>query len=393
VVRKMGKKLRIIYPHQVYPKISGSVLRSLNMAKLIADRFDDISIYAVDETVKYSDTIDGVKIIQDLKFSSSTDRLKYNIDGIVSKNFSLKVSSAAMDDKNAIYQIEDPYLYNAVRNNRIDRYILNEHNVYWEMFNFPAYTLKQKVYNRLSSGRDIKIEKQALTNASHIFVCSDRDKQLITAELPGIEDNVTVIPNCLHYPEYADYIKNNSRDNNGHDPTTTTTTVLFMGLLSYSPNVDAVHSICHDIAPRFDNRVKFIIVGRGAPAVERPDNVIFSGYVEDIKKYVMEADICIAPLKFGSGTRFKILEYMAMGKPVIATSKGAEGIEYTDGVNIVIEDDITKFHEKITDLLGDANKRKTLGKNASDLIREKYDWGSYRKILGDAYKKVLDEAN
>ncbi|HMK45963.1 MAG TPA: glycosyltransferase family 4 protein [Methanocella sp.] len=390
----MGKKLRIIYPHQVYPKISGSVLRSLNMAKLIADRFDNISIYAVDENVKYSDKIDGINIIQDLKFNGSLDRLKYNIDGIASKNFCLKVSPAAMDDKNAVYQIEDPYLYNAIKNNHIDRYILNEHNVYWEMFNFPAYTLKQKVYNRLSSGRDIKIEKQALSNASHIFVCSSRDKQLLTSELPGIKDNITVIPNCLNYQEYADYTKKNSGNNNGNEHDTATMTVLFMGLLSYAPNADAVYSICHDIAPKFDNKVKFVIVGRDPPAVDKqPDNVIFSGYVEDIKRYVMEADICIAPLKFGSGTRFKILEYMAMGKPVIATSKGAEGIEYTDGVNIVIEDDITRFHEKITDLLGDANKVKLLGKNASDLIREKYDWGSYRKILGDVYKKVFDEAN
>jgi polysaccharide biosynthesis protein PslH len=79
---------------------------------------------------------------------------------------------------------------------------------------------------------------------------------------------------------------------------------------------------------------------------------------------------------------------MAMGKPVIATSKGAEGIEYTDGLNIIIEDTIEKYPEIIQDLLDNEKKRAALGREAWKLINEKYDWELYRKPLGKIYRDL-----
>jgi glycosyltransferase involved in cell wall biosynthesis len=112
-----------------------------------------------------------------------------------------------------------------------------------------------------------------------------------------------------------------------------------MGLLSYPPNADAVRNICNIIAPDFDDAVEFIIAGNNPPKIKnKPKNVKFLGYVDDLKKHISKSDICIAPLMFGSGTRFKILEYMALGKLVVSTAKGAEGIDYTHDENIIIVD-------------------------------------------------------
>jgi glycosyltransferase involved in cell wall biosynthesis len=78
-----------------------------------------------------------------------------------------------------------------------------------------------------------------------------------------------------------------------------------------------------------------------------------------------------------------------MGKPVISTSKGAEGIEYTNGLNIIIEDRIEKYPEIIRQLLDDEPKRSALGREAIDLIKKTYDWELYRKTLGRIYRDAV----
>jgi glycosyltransferase involved in cell wall biosynthesis len=153
-----------------------------------------------------------------------------------------------------------------------------------------------------------------------------------------------------------------------------------------------VKLICRTIAPTSPKNYQFTIAGKNPPSIAHPGNVQFTGYVADIRVIIAEADICIAPIRSGSGTRLKILEYMAMGKPVIATSKGAEGIEYTDGLNIIIEDTIEKYPEVIQALLDDEMRRSTLGREAVKLIKEKYDWDLYRKPLEKIYRDALGDA-
>jgi glycosyltransferase involved in cell wall biosynthesis len=164
--------------------------------------------------------------------------------------------------------------------------------------------------------------------------------------------------------------------------------ILFVGNPSHPPNADAVRLICQIIAPRSSGNYQFIITGKNPHAINPPENVQFVGYVRDIRETIAGADICIAPIRSGSGTRLKILEYMAMGKPVIATSKGAEGIEFTEGLNIIIEDEIQKYPVIIQQLLDDEKKCSALGREARKLICEKYDWDLYRKPLQKIYRDV-----
>jgi glycosyltransferase involved in cell wall biosynthesis len=279
--------------------------------------------------------------------------------------------------------MEGPYFYNTLVKNKISKYIIDEHNVYWEMKAFPSYNINDKLYNMINSKRDKYLEIKALKNALHIFVCSFADKEKILNEIPNIENNISIIPNCINYGEF----KNNDhqtpqKENNKKYK------ILFMGLLSYAPNVDAVHSICRYIAPKVSN-ADFYIVGRDPPKVNKPDNVKFLGYVDDIRSYINNSDVCLAPLKYGSGTRFKILEYMAMGKPIISTSKGAEGIDYTNNVDIYIEDDITKFADRLKDFFLDDEYLK-IGLNARNLVRTKYDWDIYKSYINNVYKNILE---
>jgi polysaccharide biosynthesis protein PslH len=380
----MFDELRLLYPTRIYPGIDGGFLRSLNLGKLALKYFNNICIFSMDEENEYDGKIDGIYIMQDKKYSNFFDKISYYSKGLFSENFYLKSPKRAFSNENDfLLQLEDPLFYNLVQNEGIKKYVLDEHNIYWELLKFPAFQLKSKIYNNLVFHRNKSIEIKAIRDASHELVCSDRDKQVILRENPKLDEKISIIPNCVDFSKYQKYSSKKDQVTNKN-----CFCVIFIGLLSYPPNLDALYTICNKIAPNFGDNVKFIIIGKNQPNISRPKNVNFLGYVEDIKRYIIESDICIAPLRYGSGTRLKILEYMAIGKPVISTTKGAEGIDFKNGENIIIQDDLDKFSETIRDLLADEKRREKLGKNARDLIKLKYDWQIYQKSLFEIYESL-----
>ena len=116
--------------------------------------------------------------------------------------------------------------------------------------------------------------------------------------------------------------------------------------MNYPPNVDAVVWFCDEISPNLRRKVpdlRFNIVGsRPHPkvlALGQREGVHVTGEVADVRPYLAECSAVVVPLRSGGGTRLKILQAMAMERPVISTSLGAEGLEVTPGVNILIADD------------------------------------------------------
>jgi len=104
--------------------------------------------------------------------------------------------------------------------------------------------------------------------------------------------------------------------------------VVFVGNMEYFPNQEAVQVIIKRLAPQIQSKignVKFIIIGRTSKKMNSPD-IIFTGRVESVAKYLTASDVAIAPLFHGSGTRLKILEYFSCGLPVVSTSVGVEGL-------------------------------------------------------------------
>ncbi len=168
--------------------------------------------------------------------------------------------------------------------------------------------------------------------------------------------------------------------------------VIFMGKLDYEPNLQALLLIFQKIIPIVLQQIpkcKFLIVGMNPPSHLSHQAVFYSGYVKDVEEYIAAADIAIAPLFSGSGTRLKILEYMALGKPVISTKLGAEGIVVENGKNIILADDMNEFARQIVKLIIDPDLRKQIGKNARELVEKKYDWRSIVQILNRDVLKAL----
>ena len=381
------QELRILHRKAIYPERFGGNLRTINIARLALGVFDQTTILSMDNAVDYEGTVEGVPVIQEKEFHNEWERILYYFHAISAKELIIPYTKRAFSDaETALFQIENPLFYPLLKKNHISRFILDEHNAYWETYGLAHPDIKQHIYAKVAVRRDKENEKQALLYAAHILCCSTRDRNILVNEVPEIESRISVIPNCVNIREYETsanscaVMKINSEKSR----------ILFVGLMAYSPNADAARLIYEIIAPR-SPVCEFIVVGKNPPRIRCPDNVRFPGYVDDVKVVIADADICIAPIRSGSGTRLKILEYMAMGKPVISTSKGAEGIEYTDGLNIIIEDTIEKYPEIIRQLLDDEKKRLALGREARKLVEEKYDWDLYRKPLEKIYRRVKEE--
>jgi glycosyltransferase involved in cell wall biosynthesis len=360
-------------------------MRTLNLARLTRDIFNDTTVFSMDNRVDYEGYIDGIRIVQEKELHSVSDLVKYYSRAITAKELIVPYTKRAFENlENVLFQIEDPLLYPLLKKERISRFILDEHNVNWDMFSLPQSDLKKRIYAKIAYRRDMENEKQALLHAVHILCCSIRDRDTLVGEVPEIKGKISVIPNCVNIRDYdTACLTTGLKDNPVNKKQ-----VLFVGTLSHQPNADAVRLICKVIAPHCPDCV-FIIIGKNPPEIPYPDNVKLLGYVPDVRPLMAGADIRIAPIRSGSGTRLKILEYMAMGKPVISTSKGAEGIEYMDGLNIVIEDEIGKYPKIIQQLIDDDKKCSALGRESVKLIREKYDWELYRKPLERIFHECI----
>ena len=180
--------------------------------------------------------------------------------------------------------------------------------------------------------------------------------------------------------------------------------LLFTGTMQYRPNAEAMVYFCREVFPRIIAHLpqcRLKIVGNKPPpeviALEQQGNIEVTGFVPDVRPYMASADVIVVPLLSGSGTRLKILEAMAMGKAVVATTVGAEGIDYANGRDIVIADEPESFAQKVVALLSNSSKRKMLGENARVLAEQKYSWKAsavelekaYRLVVGNTGKKEL----
>jgi glycosyltransferase involved in cell wall biosynthesis len=156
--------------------------------------------------------------------------------------------------------------------------------------------------------------------------------------------------------------------------------IAFVGFLPYGPNCDAATYLARTIAPLVRARIPNVqvrLVGYADDRVVRlhdPPRVVVTGYVPDVVTELRAADVLAVPVRFGGGTRIKILEGFAHRIPVVATSVGAEGIEATDGVEILLRDDPQRFAEACVTLLRDRTLRRALSDAAHALFEERYRW-------------------
>ena len=158
-------------------------------------------------------------------------------------------------------------------------------------------------------------------------------------------------------------------------------TLVYNGALTYSANYNAMQWFLTEVYPRIKTatpEVSLMITGStkdvDLAGLALDPSVRLIGYVDDIRQPVAEAAICVVPIRQGGGTRLKVLEAMALGTPVVATAKGAEGLDLVDGEHLLLADTPATFADAVLRVMRDRDLRERLRHNARVLVEQRYDW-------------------
>ena len=238
-----------------------------------------------------------------------------------------------------------------------------------------AYWTQQLAFQRYERGLSPKFDAVTCT--------SDIDAAVFQRHCSA--DNIEIIPNGVDVTHYQ--------------PDFTSETpahLIYIGSMDWYPNEDAVAFFAAEVLPGIQDKVpdvQFSIVG-GNPSTRvqklaAREGVIVTGRVPEIKPYFAEATVFVVPLRIGSGTRLKILEALAMGKAIVSTSVGAEGLDLKDGEEIFIADEPTTFADAVTRLLTDASLRRRVGENGRARVEQDYDWRSIGEKLHNLYESLI----
>ncbi len=215
------------------------------------------------------------------------------------------------------------------------------------------------------------LQRSVARQVDRVVLCSDLD-----VERSGLS-NAEVIVNTYQRPARAV----------GRNEVGEPSSVLFQGTFDYAPNVDAAAWLAAELAPRIRARApgaEIRLVGRTTPGVERlhrPPEVTVVGRVADMEPELARADIAVVPIRYGSGTRLKILESFAHRVPVVSTTMGAEGLDAQDGVHLLLADEPEAFAAACERLLIDPDLRKRIVDAAELQYLERYEWSVARAQL------------
>lgn len=229
------------------------------------------------------------------------------------------------------------------------------------------------------------LEEEMLQKFQHAFVTSrvDRDHLKEFAS----ESDVAVIPNGVDIDDFA-FGSISDRESD---------LLVFTGNMSYEPNVEAVEYFVQSIFPKIKKRrpqVRFQIAGvHPAPSVQdldRVDGVEVLGFVASIAEVLRRATMSVCPLRSGAGIQNKVLEAMATGTPVVASSLAVAGVGGSEaGKHYVVADKPEEFAQATLELLDDIERQKRLGKQARSFVEKNYGWEStvdeLENFLGTKY--------
>jgi len=244
----------------------------------------------------------------------------------------------------------------------------------------------RRAYARMECRKLENWEKEICSRADLLLACSDHDRAVMEKLCPRVP--VAVVPNAIDLDRYVP-----SRQSDA-------ATLLYTGGMDWFPNRDAVEFFVTAILPELRCLVpeaKFVVAGRRGPEefhrrLAGASGLEFRGPVPDMPAEIAKAAVCVVPLRIGSGTRLKILEAAAMGKPIVSTRIGAEGLRFAEGTEILLADQPEQFARVTADLLADSDRCAALGLAARSAVEKHYGLPALRLALREALRALSREA-
>jgi glycosyltransferase involved in cell wall biosynthesis len=253
---------------------------------------------------------------------------------------------------------------------RTARLVLDEHNIEYDILRRTTSAERpspRKLYNWANYLKLRREERATWRQADGVTLTSERDEELLRRDAP--ETRTAVIPNGVD----IDYFRPS-------EGTVEPDTIMFFGAINYYPNTEGLLFFLDEVFPLVKRQhpgARLWIVGQQPPPsiIQRAGgDVLVTGLVEDVRPYIERAAVVIAPLRIGGGTRLKIVEAMAMGKPIVATHLGAEGLKMQDGKDILLADTAQHFARQVAAVLNDQDLARRLGAAARRCAESLYTW-------------------
>lgn len=231
-------------------------------------------------------------------------------------------------------------------------------------------------------GRAVEaFEREAVERLARTIAVSEAERAHFEELAPG---RVDLVPNGVDCARY------HPRSTQPRDRR-----ILFVGSLDYSANVDAVKHLLRDVVPKMRHRDAAVQLVGSHPrrsvfreAKSAGGNVEVAGQVADVRPYFQGCRVFVVPLRFGGGTRLKILEALAQGVPVVSTSVGCEGLDVVNGRDLLVADDPEEFAGCIDRLLEDDELCRELGEHGRATMEARYDWSRIAGRFEQALARV-----
>ena len=267
--------------------------------------------------------------------------------------------------------------------------VLFQHNVessLWQRMVAVESNPLKKLAFAIESSKMTGYERATLGKFHHIIAVSEHDRQQMLQM--NLACQITVVPTGVDTQKFKVAPASSTQPPR----------IVFTGSMDWEPNIDAVDYFCSEIWPairkEFPNAI-FQIVGRNPFAkVQRlaSESVQVTGTVPSVAEYLEKASVVVVPLRIGGGTRLKIFEAMAVGKALVSTSIGAEGLEVESGRDLLLADTASSFADAVLLLLRDSVIRRRVELAAVELAGQ-YDWSRVVKQFADVLRKVTSASS
>jgi glycosyltransferase involved in cell wall biosynthesis len=395
----------------IYPPMNGGMQRCINMLNQLAKYFSVTAIIHQDEKSflraidEYPELV-NCRVISTKSFKRSFDLFslapKKIGNALRYRYWNRSLKGKAGSDFLSIY----PLLKNELKKQQFDCFILEDISILnlakvicryqpGSRIIYDAYNVNTKLaeatFKKGKTEKENYLEiKKCESNLSlfvtEVFTCSNDDLNELV-EMNNKKISGTVIPNGVKIDSKLLDVK--------EETSVTDNNIIFCGSMDYFPNQEGLIWFCKEVFPlmlKENPQIKLMVVGRGEPGDElnnllKHDSIIFFGMVDDVNDYYKKAAVAIVPLLSGSGTRLKLLEAMGCKTPVVSTTAGAEGINYTEKKNILIADDNASFANAVVELLNDRSLAGSIATAAYSFVKENYDWN----VVGEKLNLCLNK--
>ncbi len=402
------EKLLFLTPQLPYPPDQGTAIRNYNLIKELSSRYEVHLLCFADgpsaedlahlrQLCRSVQTIPApTRTLAQRAHSTLTSRLPDMGLRLESPAFHHHLAALLAAIPFDIVQVEGiemaPYLLEVAAHNPRPLLVFDDHNAEYVLQRRAFETDIRQPARWLAAGYSLiqwhklrRYEREACLRADRVVAVSEADADAL-ANLVG-EREITVIPNGVDAAYWE--------PPEATVPLPRAPAVVFTGKMDFRPNVDAMLWFHSQVFPLIQQRagtpVHLYVVGKDphprlAPLVADP-HVTMTGYVPDVRPYTSGADVFIVPLRIGGGTRLKVLEAMAIGKALVSTTLGCEGINLTPGQEALLADSPADFADAVVSLLQDESRRRELGQRAREFAISRYDWRRIVPLLEEVYER------